>query len=91
MKRHFSQFDKFECLINLILKLKMSLEETPTIPKNFNLYQRCLFKRHLLAFQKIRFILNVSLGKTLYTIPQNPICILFVEMILKLKMSLFNV
>ena len=32
-------------------------------------------KRHLLEFQKIRFILKVSLGKTLYTIPQNPICI----------------
>ena len=57
----------------------MSLEETPsTIPKNFNLYKMCqrwLLKRHLLEFQKIRFILKVSLGKTLYTIPQNPICI----------------
>ena len=54
----------------------MSLEETPSIiPKNFSLYKRCLLKRHLLEFQKIRFILNVSLGKTLYTIPQNPICI----------------
>ena len=57
----------------------MSLEEThSTIPKNFNLYkmcQRCLFKRHLLEFQKIRFILKVSLEKTLSTIPQNPICI----------------
>ena len=79
MKRHFPQFDKFECLMNLILKLKMFLEETPsTIPKNFNLYkrcQRCLLKRHLLEFQKIRFILKVYLGKTLYTIPQNPIYI----------------
>ena len=57
----------------------MSLEETPsTIPKNFNLYkmcQRCLFKRHLIEFQKIRFILKVSLEKTFSTIPQNPICI----------------
>ena len=59
----------------------MSLEETPsTIPKNFNLYKMCqrwkyLFKRHLLQFQKIRFILKVSIEKTLSTIPQNPICI----------------
>ena len=57
----------------------MSLEEIhSTIPKNFNLYkryQKCLFKRHLLQFQKIRFILNVSLEKTLSTSPQNPICI----------------
>ena len=95
--RHLPQFDKFECLMNLISKLKMSLEETPSIiPKTYNLYKmcqrwRCPVKRHLLEFQKIIFILNVSLGKTLYTIPQNPICILFVEMILKLKMSLFNV
>ena len=65
--------------MNLILKLKMYLEETPsTIPKNFNLYkmcQNCLFKRHLLEFQKIIFILKVSLEKTLSTIPQSPICI----------------
>ena len=57
----------------------MSLEETPyTIPKNFNLYKMCqrwLLKRHLLEFQKIRFILKVSLEKTLSTIPKNPIFI----------------
>ena len=32
-------------------------------------------KKHLLQFQKIGFILKVSLEKTLSTIPQNPICI----------------
>ena len=54
----------------------MSLEETPSIiPKNFSLYKRCLLKRHLLEFQKIRFILKMSFGKTLSIIPQNPICI----------------
>ena len=54
----------------------MSLEKThSTIPKNFNLYKRCQLKRHLLQFQKIGFILKVSLKKTLFTIPQNPICI----------------
>ena len=70
MKRHLPQFDKFECFMNLILKLKMSLEETLfTIPTNFNLYKRCLFKKHLLQFQKIGFILKVSLEKTLPIIP----------------------
>ena len=40
VKRHLLQFDKFECLMNLILKLKMFLEEIHfTIPKNFNLYK----------------------------------------------------
>ena len=59
----------------------MSLKETPsTIPKTFNLYKmcqrwRCPVKRHLLEFQKIRFILKVSLEKTLSTIPKNPIFI----------------
>ena len=98
LKVSLPQFDKFECLMNLILKLKMSIEKThSTIPKNFNLYKmcqrwRCLFKRRLIKFQKIRFILKVSLEKTLSTIPQNPIYILkFVEMILKLKMSFFSV
>ena len=49
MKRHLPQFDKFECL--MILKLKMSFEETlSTIPKNFNLYKRCHLKRHFPQF-----------------------------------------
>ena len=74
MKRHLPQFEKFECL--MILKLKMSLEETPsTIPKNFNLYKRCHLKRHFLQFHKFQYILKVSLEKTLSTIPQNLICI----------------
>ena len=51
LKRHLPQFDKFECLVNLILKVKMSLEETPsTIPKNFNLYKRYHLKRHFPLF-----------------------------------------
>ena len=60
MKRHLPQFDKFECL--MILKLKMSLEKTlSTIPKNFNLYKRCHLKRHFPQFHKFQYILKVSL------------------------------
>ena len=47
--------------MNLILKVKMSLEETPsTIPKNFNLYKRCHLKRHFPQFHKFQYILKVS-------------------------------
>ena len=68
------QFEKFECLMNLILKLKMSLEETSfTISKNFNLYKRCHLKRHFPQFHKFQYILKI------------------VEMILKWKMSFFNI
>ena len=52
----------------------MSLEEIhSTILKKFNLYK--MYQRYLLQFQNIRFILKVSLEKTLSTIPQNLICI----------------
>ena len=55
--------------MNLILKLKMSLEETPsTIPKNFNLYKICYLKRHFSQFPYIvknfEFMLKVSLQET---------------------------
>ena len=58
--------------MNLILKLKMSLKETPfTILKNFNLYKRCHLKRYFPQFHKFQYMLKVSLEETPSTIPKN--------------------
>ena len=49
----------------------LNLQKTPsTIPKKLDVYSRCVFKRHLLLFHKIQYILKESLKKKHCTIPK---------------------
>ena len=70
MKRHLLRFLKI-----LIYTKGVIWRDTFHNSTNSNIYTKGVSSRDLLQFQKIRFILKVSLEKTLSTILQNPICI----------------